>query len=93
MPLISWFTAPYCGSNMFRQTVATMIGGIDDRQDVDGPLDPLEPQPVDVEDERDRDADHDVDRRRCVNAHHRLNVRIRTKSKFGMTMLLSRIRM
>jgi hypothetical protein len=26
--LISWFTAPYCGSNMFRQTVATMIWGM-----------------------------------------------------------------
>jgi hypothetical protein len=28
VPLISWLIAPYCGSNMFRQTVATMIGGI-----------------------------------------------------------------
>jgi hypothetical protein len=28
-----------------------------------------------------------------VNAQNRLNVRIRTKSKFGMTMLLLRIRM
>jgi hypothetical protein len=28
VPLIAWFTAPYCASNMFRQTAATMIGGM-----------------------------------------------------------------
>ena len=28
VPLMIWFTGPYWASNMFRQTVATMIGGI-----------------------------------------------------------------